>query len=326
MPTLSLITCTRNPPKPAFDRVLAGIGALQAPAGWDVEHLIIDSASFPALDPAAAPRSRIVRADVPGLALARRTGIAHARGELLVWFDDDNVPAPDYLTQVVAFAGAHPDVTVWGAGTIRVEFTGHVPEWADRTLRPFFQERTHARDDWGRATDWAPFFPVGSGLVTRRAAAERWAERTARGDWSLTGRSGAALSAGDDAQLIFGAVAAGESVGVCAAQRLVHLIPPQRCEPRYLDRMEFGISASLRIARAECFPGDASAAGTDDLSFTDAARAALSALRAHGLDGGAPHVRMELARRLGAVAGAASASRRPEPRWLRTAILVLGLR
>lgn len=332
MPTLSILTCTRNPAPDALRRVLNGIEALRVPDGWIREFVLIDSASTPPLAERAELKlfaerenwARIVRGEEPGLSVARRAGIAAAQGELLVWLDDDNVPDPAYLEHAVVTAAAHADVTVWGAGNIQVEFTGPVPAWVARDMRPFFQARARARDEFGSATHWAPYFPVGSGLVTRREAAERWADATTNGRYSLTGRRGDALSAGDDAQIIFGAVAAGERVGVVAGQSLLHLIPPSRCTGDYLARMEFGISASLRIARAECFPVEARSHA--DLSFVDAARAALKSLPAHGLIDGARHARLELARRLGALAGALQCEGRPEPEWLRAAIGVLGLR
>ncbi len=332
MPALSIVTCTRDPAPDSLRRVLVGIEALRVPAGWSREFILVDSASRHPLAARAElqvftqrePWARIVRCDEPGLATARRAGIAASTGDPLVWLDDDNVPDPAYLEHAVATAAAHADVSVWGAGTIDVEFTGPVPAWVEREMRPMFQQRAHGRDEFGASTHWAPYFPVGSGLVTRRHAAERWSAATTSGRYSLTGRRGDALAAGDDAQIIFGAVAAGERVGVVARQALRHLIPPSRCTGEYLARMEFGISASLRVARAECFPAEATP--RDDLSLVKAARAALRTLPAHGLVDGPRHARLEVARRLGAIAGARQCEGRPEPEWLRAAIAMLGLR
>lgn len=331
MPALiSIITCTRNPAPDLFRRVLVAMEALVIPAGHEIEYLIIDSGSdHPLADRAeeqlflaTLPWSRVVRAEAPGLSTARRLGLRETRGDLIVWFDDDNVPAPDYLLHVVRTAAAHPGVTVWGAGTIRVEFTESVPQWVDPDMRPFFQERAHGRDEFGTAQHWAPYFPVGSGLVTRRSAAERWADATARGAYTLTGRNGSQLSSGDDAQIIFGAVAAGESVGVVAAQRLTHLIPTTRCTVAYLMRLEFALSASLRVARAECFPADAAARSFRGLGPAAAARASFAAYRAHGTR----VARFEAARRLGALSGTLQTANRPEPWWLRAAIAALRAR
>lgn len=334
MPTLTLVTCTRNPDPALLRRVVTAVAGLPVPAGWTREYLLIDSASTPPLAARIETAGialvdgwmRVLRAERPGLSVARRLALREAQGELLAWFDDDNVPDADYLVHAVATAAAHPEVSVWGAGTITVEFTGRVAAWVEREMRPFFQERAHPHDEFGAATTWAPFFPVGSGIVTRRAAIARWADAVEHGRYSLTGRNGARLGAGDDAQVIFGAVAAGERVGIVPAMRLTHLIPPSRTGAHYLARLEFGLSASLRIARAECFPDDAAAREGADLSLTGAVRAALVAWRAHGPVTGLRFARFELARRLGALAGTLQTTSRPEPFWLRAAIRWLGLR
>ena len=266
--SLSLVTCTRNPRPDLLARVLAAVAELRVPSGETVEHMLIDSASSPPLAErtdvrafvAAHPHTRIIRSDEPGHALARRLGLREATGGLLVWFDDDNVPAPDYLEHAVATARTRPDVSVWGAGRIHVEFVELVPAWVDRTQRPTFQERTQESDEFGSSREWATYFPVGSGMVTRRAAMQRWADATDGGRYTLTGRRAGGLGSGDDAQIIFDAIAAGGLVGVTAGMSLTHLIPASRCTLRYLTRLEYALAASLRVARAECFPEDPSPA------------------------------------------------------------------
>jgi glycosyltransferase involved in cell wall biosynthesis len=139
--TLSIITCTRNPRADLLRRVMASVAALKVPAGESIEFLLIDSASAPPLAErrevteflAAHRFARIVRSDEPGHALARRVGVRESVAPILIWFDDDNVPAPDYLEQVIATARAHPEVAVWGAGTIRVEFVDPVPASVEPT-------------------------------------------------------------------------------------------------------------------------------------------------------------------------------------------------
>lgn len=312
-PSLSLITCTRDPRADLLARVLAAVAGLKAPPGEVVEHLLIDSASDP---PLAArpdlrdhvdrhPGTRIIRADAPGHALARRIGVREAAGRLLIWFDDDNVPAPAYLEQAVATERAHPDVTVWGAGRISVEFVDAVPAWVERTQRATFQERAHPRDEYGSSRAWASFFPVGSGMVTRREAMQRWAEATDAGRYTLAGRRAGSLGSGDDAQIIFGAIADGGLVGVSAAMALTHLIPASRGTLRYLARLEYALAASLRVARAECFPDDPSPASPEGLGSIRASRAVVARLVR---DGGRAAI-LEAARRLGARRGARDAAR-----------------
>jgi hypothetical protein len=91
---------------------------------------------------------------------------------------------------------------------------------------------------------------------------------------------------------------------VTAAMRLTHLIPASRCSLGYLSRLEYALAASLRVARAECFPDDASPASLEGLGSFRAIRAVLARLRAAGWR----EAVLEGARRLGARRGARAAS------------------
>ena len=68
---------------------------------------------------------------------------------------------------------------------------------------------------------------------------------------------------------------------------------------------------SLRIARAECFPGEG--ATSDDLDLVDAARAALRTLPAHGVIDGPRHAGLELGGWANPVAGPYHNFSMPEP-------------
>lgn len=328
---LSLVTCTRNPDPPRLSRVLGALEALRVPTGWAREFVVVDSASdspVASVEPlqsflARNTWARAVRTELPGLAAARRVALGIATGDPIIWVDDDNVLDAGYLEAVVAVATAHPAVMVWGAGSIHVEFPDGAPAWVDRTQRATFQERASAQDAFGRSTKWEPYFPVGSGLATRRAAVDRWLAEMIAGRASLTGRRGTSLSSGDDAQIIFGAIAAGGEVGVAAGQRLVHLIPRARTSLGYLMRLEFALAESLRVARAECLPVLADAREP----LAEAARArvlrrAVSAARRAGARDGL----LNLARALGAASGILKTHDRAEPGWLRAAVSMLGLR
>jgi hypothetical protein len=328
---LSLVTCTRDPDAAGFERVLEGVAGLRVPSGYERDYVVIDSASARHLateEPLKSfcernPWVRVVRTELPGLAAARRVALGVVAGDPIIWVDDDNVLDAGYLEAVAAVAAARPGVMVWGAGRIQVEFPAGAPAWVERTQRPTFQERSLSHDTFDRSTKWEPWFPVGSGLVTRRAAMDRWLAEVVAGRSSLTGRRGTKLSSGDDAQIIFGAVAGGGEVGTAAEQRLTHLIPRARTSLRYLMRLEFALAESLRVARVECFPGDAAVREpVTGVSRGRVLRSAASAAR----HGGPRNGLLALARALGAASGVLRTHDRPEPRWLRAAVASLRLR
>lgn len=103
---VSLIVCTRDRAG-RLPEFLARIASLEAPAGgWEL--ILVDNASTDST-PAVIDRFardapfpvRCVHAAVPGLARARNVGLAHARGDILAFTDDDCYPQRDYLKALV---------------------------------------------------------------------------------------------------------------------------------------------------------------------------------------------------------------------------------
>ncbi len=95
-----MIVCTHNPRTDYFDRCVAALmGQTLAPERWEL--LVVDNVCAPeiasSLDLSWHARARIVREETLGLTPARLRGIQEASAALLVFVDDDNVPAPDYL-------------------------------------------------------------------------------------------------------------------------------------------------------------------------------------------------------------------------------------
>ena len=103
---VSLIVCTRNRAA-RLPEFLARVASLEAPpGGWEL--IVVDNASTDStphlLDRFArdAPFPvRCVHAADPGLSRARNTGLAHARGDILAFTDDDCCPQPDFLRALV---------------------------------------------------------------------------------------------------------------------------------------------------------------------------------------------------------------------------------
>lgn len=110
--TVSLIVCTRNRASRLPD-FLERISLLESPpGGWEL--ILVDNASTDAsaahIETFAAGASfpaRYAHAPVPGLGRARNIGIAHARGQILAFTDDDCYPRPNYLRAIVEVFEEH---------------------------------------------------------------------------------------------------------------------------------------------------------------------------------------------------------------------------
>jgi len=95
----------------------------------DFELIIVDDAgsdnSIALCEAFADHRIRIVRQANRGLAGARNTGIAEARGEFIALLDSDDAWTPAKLEQHVAHLRANPEVGVSYAGSILIDEAGH---------------------------------------------------------------------------------------------------------------------------------------------------------------------------------------------------------
>jgi len=102
----SIIVCTRNRAA-SLRRTLRPLGELSIPAGWQVELLIVDNGSTD--DTAAVARDarpgrlavRYVLEPEPGKSRALNRAIAEARGEYLLFTDDDVAPRTDWVERMV---------------------------------------------------------------------------------------------------------------------------------------------------------------------------------------------------------------------------------
>ena len=74
------------------------------------------------------PAGRHVGEHELGLIHARLRGISESKGDLIVFVDDDNVLAPNFLFEAGKIGAEYPFLGVWG-GSIRAEFELQPPDW-----------------------------------------------------------------------------------------------------------------------------------------------------------------------------------------------------
>jgi glycosyltransferase involved in cell wall biosynthesis len=245
---LSVILPTRNPHPGRLHRTLAGLAAQTLDrTKWEV--LLIDNASdrpwdLPAELVSVLPGFQRLSEPAIGLTPARLRGIAEARAPLLVFTDDDNVLAPDYLAQALRLFAEQSQLAAAG-GPVRPEWETPPPDWTHEfhgllALRDLGAETKICRG--GPDVHWPDFAPVGAGLVVRRAGAQAYANALDRDPARRAlDRRGRSLGSGGDNDLVFALLHAGGDVGYFPELQLTHLIPSSRLEVEYLARLNEGI-------------------------------------------------------------------------------------
>src|ERR1700733_2038251 len=98
-PSVSVIIATYNRGEVLCDTVAMAL-AQDYP---DFEVIVVDQTPEPPamvreFVKAAGDRLRYVRREIPNLPAARNTGIRIARGEIVVFIDDDVIIGPEYVT------------------------------------------------------------------------------------------------------------------------------------------------------------------------------------------------------------------------------------
>lgn len=259
---ISIILCTYNPDKEAFGRVLAAISKLEIPDGQQVEFLIVDNNSSQAVEDRmevewgkwnSAIPLRIVTENKPGLLFARMKGFSESTGGIIVFFDDDNEPSPDYLKATYQFYKKYPMSGVAGPGKIEVEFIGQVAPWVP-FYKGYFQQRNFTTLQYACYPDWLAFYPPGTGQTVRREVYAQYLKKVESGEFSSVGRTKASMASAEDVQLVFSSILNGYAVASVPEMQLRHLISSRKTTPVYIRRLLFGMSSSFAEAYAECFP------------------------------------------------------------------------
>ena len=191
------------------------------------------------LDLAWHPGAKIVREESLGLTHARVAGFGKALGDLVVFVDDDNVLAADYLEQASRISVAYPFIAVWG-GAIR-------PQYEDASVAPpaslqsLLTLRDVEADLWSNDPGHHASTPWGAGLCVRRTVAARYVEELAANPrrYALDLR-GNALVYGGDTDIAYTACRMGQAKGVFHELEVTHLIEKKRCTEEHLCQVAYG--------------------------------------------------------------------------------------
>lgn len=104
--SVSIVICTRNRAT-AFRDTLASVAGLQVPDGVTTELLVVDNGSNDGTADLVRSTSlpnveiRLVTEPVPGLSKARNTGLAEAKGNIILFTDDDVRLPSDWIGSMI---------------------------------------------------------------------------------------------------------------------------------------------------------------------------------------------------------------------------------
>lgn len=192
---VSVIVCTRNR-SDAMARLLEQLERLVVPTGLRWELIVVDNASTDNTASMLASLQiplpmRVVRESIPGVSRARNAGIAAARGDLLLFTDDDCLPDALWLKTIHEEFARAPSLGVLGG---RVELF-------DLRDRPTTTRTSRTRGEISAAFNLDGI--IGCNLAFRRSALAV----TGPFDVGLGGGTGA--GAGEDVDFVYRSLRAG---------------------------------------------------------------------------------------------------------------------
>jgi glycosyltransferase involved in cell wall biosynthesis len=239
---ISVVIPAHNPRPDYLARVLAGLQAQTLPHDrWQLA--LVDNASEPALrervDISWHPNAAHVHEPALGLTNARLAGIAATSGDVVVFVDDDNVLAADFLVHALAISEQRPFLGSW-SGSVEPDYedAGVAPPPA---LHALLTLRSPSGEVWSNDPGHAAAIPWGAGLCVRRAVATAYAQEVHANRARLRlDLNGARMIYGGDTDIAFTGCRIGYGMGVFPALKVTHLIPAARCTTRYLAGVAYG--------------------------------------------------------------------------------------
>lgn len=164
--TVSVCLCTFR--RQSLTATLEGLARQVLPSEVKLDVVLVDSdragSAQIQIEQARARLPLSIRnfvAERPGVAEARNKAVSEATGDWLAFIDDDEVPAPDWLSQLLACADASGAQVVFG--TVNPIYPKGCPGWIEesdlfgRSLPPTGTRVTHG--------------PTGNALIARAALA-----------------------------------------------------------------------------------------------------------------------------------------------------------
>lgn len=134
---VTIAICTWNRAA-LLDQTLEALTRLEVPADLDWELLVVNNNSTDATDEVLAQYTgklplRPIHEARQGLSHARNRAVDEAKGELLLFTDDDVLVRPDWLSQYIHAAEAWPDCDFLG-GPVTPWFGAPPPDWLRHCL------------------------------------------------------------------------------------------------------------------------------------------------------------------------------------------------
>lgn len=173
-----------------------------------------------------------------GLSFARNRGIQEAKGDWLVFLDDDAMVEPDYIDNLHKHLNYHPAAGAFG-GAITPFFEQQTPDW----LSPWAMGFVSALDMGDKVCAFPKNkYPIGANM----GIAKKVLEQVGCFNTAL-GRTKDNLLGGEEKDIFLRIHQAGYPILYFPNMGVKHCIPPHRTTPDFIARLGRGVGVSEQI-------------------------------------------------------------------------------
>lgn len=174
-----------------------------------------------------------------GLSAARNCGIREAKGELVVYVDDDALVDENYLEDFVRWFEGHPETMAAGGPIIPLYEEGGEPWW----MTPYTKALLTGWIDYGRKVRKYPKgrYPGGGNAAYRKCVFEKVGMFN-----TALGRKGGNLMGSEEKDIFDKMAQQGMEILYLPTPVLHHSIPPAKLGKDYFERLTLQIGRSER--------------------------------------------------------------------------------
>ncbi|PQB03875.1 glycosyltransferase [Aureitalea marina] len=247
--SISIIVCCYNS-ELRIEQTIRCLSQLILPNSTDVELIVVDNAStdntsiivqelWESFD--SPFPMRLLFEEKPGLSNARKKGTESAKGDFLLFCDDDNLLRAEYLEIGLEILNKNESVAILGGiGTELIE--SDKPEWFDRVRVMYAVGDQHK--DYPDLTHSKQYVYGAGAFMRKRILTEIFESNIKQ---VFTDRTGNKLISGGDNELGYLIVASGYQIQWSRELTFKHFIPNERLNYDYLKRMRLGYAYSLPL-------------------------------------------------------------------------------
>jgi glycosyltransferase involved in cell wall biosynthesis len=241
---VSVIICCYNS-STRLSKTLSHLADQQISKSLNSELIIVDNNST---DNTGAEASRIwknlnpelefkiVEEKIPGLAAARERGVKESKYKYVIFCDDDNWLAPNYVSLAYSLLVENQNFGAVGGQSEAVFEDGfQKPDWFDENEKLYAvgRQATQSMD----ITE-SKYYTWGAGMAFRKDLYFKVVNKNFPS--LLTDRKGAELTSGGDVEMCLRFILAGYRIYYDERLKFKHFVPTNRVNKDYIERMTAG--------------------------------------------------------------------------------------